>query len=61
MSDTVRRFFIVMAAVLVGYFFLHVMRSFNMAAEPRGICAGITGYLAGDIVASAVGRRRRKR
>ena len=61
MSDTVRRFLVVMAAILVAYFFLHVMRSFNVAAEPRGICAGIAGYMAGDLVASAVGRRRRKR
>ena len=66
MSVTVRRFIIVMVAILVAYFFLHVMRSFNIAAEPRGICAGIAGYMAGDLVASALGRggrgsRRRKR
>ena len=61
MSDTVRRFFIVMVAILVAYFFLHVMRSFNIAAEPRGICAGIAGYMAGDLIASSLGRRRRKR
>lgn len=61
MSDTVRRFVVIMAAIFVGYFFLHVMRSFNVAAEARGICSGIAGYLAGDLVASAVGRRRRKR
>ena len=63
MSDTARRFFIVMVAILVAYFFLHVMRSFNVAAEPRGICAGIAGYMAGDLVASMFvgGRRRRKR
>ena len=63
MSDTARKFFIVMAGILVAYFFLHVMRSFNVAAEPRGICAGIAGYMAGDLVASALGRggRRRRR
>ena len=62
MSDTVRRFFVVMAAILVAYFFLHVMRSFNVAAEARGICAGIAGYMAADLFAgSFVGRRRRKR
>jgi hypothetical protein len=60
-SDTVRRFLIVMVAILVAYFFLHVMRSFNIAAEPRGICAGIAGYMAGDLVAASIGRRRRKR
>lgn len=62
MSETVRRFFVVIIAILVAYFFLHVMRSFNVAAEPRGLCAGIAGYMAGDLVASALtGRRRRKR
>ena len=61
MSDTVRRFLTVMVGILVAYFFLHVMRSFNVAAEARGICAGVAGYMAGDLVASAIGRRRRKR
>ena len=61
MSDTARRFIIIMVAILVAYFFLHVMRSFNIAAEARGICSGIAGYMAGDVVASAIGRRRRKR
>ena len=61
MSDTVRRFLIVMAAILVAYFFLHVMRSFHVAAEARGLCAGIAGYMAGDLIASSFGRRRRKR
>ena len=61
MSDTVRRFFVVMAAILVAYCFLHVMRSFSVAAEARGICAGVAGYMAADLVASSFGRRRRKR
>jgi hypothetical protein len=63
MSDTVRRLCIVMIAILVAYFFLHVMRlrSFNVAAEARGICAGIAGYMAADLVAGLFGRRRRKR
>ena len=60
MSDTARRFVVVMGAILVGYFFLHVMRSFNVAAEARGICAGIAGYMAADLVAGTFGRRRRK-
>lgn len=59
MTDTARRFLIVMAAILVAYFFLHVARSFNVAAESRGICAGIAGYMASDLVASMVGSRRR--
>ena len=61
MSDTGRRFLIIMVAILVAYFFLHVMRSFNVAAEARGICSGIAGYMAADLVAGSFGRRRRKR
>ena len=61
MSDTARRFISIMAAILVGYFFLHVMRSFNVAAEARGLCAGIAGYMAADLVTGSLGRRRRKR
>ena len=61
MSDTARRFVVIMVAILVAYFFLHVMRSFNIAAEARGICSGIAGYMAADLVTGALGRRRRKR
>lgn len=61
MSDTARRFVVIMVVILVAYFFLHVMRSFNVAAEARGICAGIAGYMAADLVAGSFGRRRRKR
>ena len=61
MSDTARRFVVVMVAILVAYFFLHVMRSFNVAAEARGLCAGIAGYMAGELVVSLFGRRRSKR
>ena len=61
MSDTVRRFVVVMVAILVAYFFLHVLRSFNVAAEARGLCAGIAGYMAADLVTGGLGRRRRKR
>ena len=60
MSDTARRFVVIMAAILVAYFFLHVMRSFNVAAEARGLCAGIAGYMAADLVAGSFGRRRRR-
>ena len=61
MRDSARRFFAIMVAILVAYFFLHVMRSFNVAAEARGICAGIAAYMATDLVASLFGRSRRKR
>ena len=60
MNDSIRRFLIVMVAVLVAYFFLHVLRSFSVAAEARGICAGIAGYMVGDLVAGSRGRRRRR-
>jgi len=52
-----RKFLVVIAAILVAYLFLHVLRSFAVAAEARGICAGVAGYLAGDGVASMLGRR----
>ena len=55
------RFVVIMVAILVAYFFLHVMRSFHVAAEARGICAGIAGYMAGDLVASSLARGRRRR
>jgi len=50
-----------MCAILVAYLLLHVMRSFSVAAEARGICAGIAGYMAGELVATSFGRSRRKR
>ncbi len=61
MSDSARRFIVIMVAILVAYFFLHVMRSFNVAAEARGLIAGIAGYMAADLVTGGLGRRRRKR
>jgi hypothetical protein len=60
-SDTARRFVVIMVAILVAYLFLHVMRSFNVAAEVRGVCAGIAGYMAAELVAGSLVRRRRKR
>jgi hypothetical protein len=59
MSDTVRRFIGIMAAILCAYFLLHVLRSLSIASEARGVCAGIAGYMVGDIIVSS--RRRRKR
>jgi hypothetical protein len=59
-SDRARHFLAIMAALLFAYFLLHVLRSFAIAAEPRGICAGVAGYLAGDLVMSATTRRRRR-
>jgi hypothetical protein len=59
MSDNLRRFFAIMGAILVAYFILQVLRSFAVTAEARGVCAGVAGYMIGDLVASP--RRRRKR
>jgi len=56
-----RHFLAIMCAILVAYLLLHVMRSFSVAAEARGICAGIAGYMAGELVATSFGRSRRKR
>jgi hypothetical protein len=58
-SDTVRRFVAIMSAILVAYFLLHVLRSLAITAEACGVCAGVAGYMVGDLIASP--RRRRKR
>lgn len=55
------RFLVVMATILAAYVVLHVLRSFNVAAEARGICAGVAGYAAATLLARPAGRRRRKR
>lgn len=59
MSDTVRRCVAIIVGILAGYFLLHVLRSFAITAEARGICGGVAGYVVGDLIASP--RRRRKR
>lgn len=59
MSDTLRRCFAIVVAILVAYFLLHVLRFVTITAEARGICAGVVGYMVGDFIATP--RRRRKR
>lgn len=59
MSDTVRRCFAIVCAILIACFFLHVLRSFAVMAEARGVCAGVAGYMVGDLIVTP--RRRRKR
>ncbi len=59
MSDSVRRCVAIIAGILVGYFLLHMLRSFAIMAEARGACGGVAGYMVGDLIASP--RRRRKR
>lgn len=61
MSDTLRRFVIVTVTILATYVVLHVLRSFHVAAEPRGIIAGITGYVTADLVKDALSHRRRRK
>ena len=61
MKDTLRIFLIILAASITAYFFLHVVRSFNIAAEWRGLWAGAAGYMAANFVATATRKRRGKR
>jgi len=58
-SDSVRRCAAIIVGILVGYFLLHVLRSFAITAEACGACGGVAGYMAGDLIATP--RRRRKR
>lgn len=58
-SDSVQRFVAIMGAILVAYFLLQVLRSLAITAEARGVCAGVAGYMVGDLI--ALPRRRRKR
>lgn len=59
MSDSVRRFFAILGAILVAYFLLHVLRFVSITGEERGVCAGIGGYMVGTYLTAP--RRRRKR
>lgn len=61
MSDTARRCFAIVCAIVCAYFLLHVLRFVTLGGEERGVCAGIVGYVVGDHVARGTGRRRRKR
>lgn len=60
MSDNVRRCVAIVVGILVGYFLMHVLRSFAVTAEARGVCGGIAGYAVGDLIATPR-RARRKR
>ena len=61
MSDTTRRFFFVAVACVTAYLLLHVLRSFGVEPEARGIWAGATGYMMGDLAPRRRVERRRKR
>lgn len=60
LSDRTQRFLAIMVAILAGFLLLHVLRSFAIASEARGICAGVAGYMAGDLVMTARGRGRKR-
>lgn len=59
MRANVRCGLAVLTGILVGYFFLQVLRSFSFMAEARGACSGIAGYMAGSLIAAPRHRRRR--
>lgn len=64
MRDTLRRFFIIAVACVVAYLLLHVLRSFDVEPEVRGIWAGATGYMVSGLVEGFMtgakrGRRRK--
>ena len=59
MNGTGRIIVVLAVASVVAYFFLHTLRSFNVAAEWRGLWAGAAGALAANF--AAVPRRRRRR
>jgi len=56
-----RILFVVILASIVAYFVLHVLRSFSIAAEWRGLWAGAAAFAAGDFVARVTVRKRRHR
>jgi hypothetical protein len=59
-GDSARRCAAIIVGILAGYFLLHVLRSFAIASEARGICGGVAGYMVGDLIATPR-RGRRKR
>ena len=56
-----RILFVVILASVVAYFMLHVLRSFSIAAEWRGLWAGAAAFAAGDFAARVTVRRRKRR
>jgi len=60
MKDTLRRFFFIAVASVFAYLLLHVLRSFGVEPEVRGIWAGATGYALGDLAMTVTDRRRRR-
>jgi hypothetical protein len=60
-SDAVRRFLFIAVACVAAYLVLHVLRSFGVDPEARGLWAGATGWVAAELVAGRVTTRRRRR
>lgn len=52
---------VVLVASVVAYFILHVLRSFHIAAEWRGLWAGAAAFAAGDFAARVTVRWRKRR
>lgn len=63
MNDVFRRFLFIAIACVVAYVLLHVLRSFAVEPEARGLWAGATGYMVGDLFAGPgrIGARRKRR
>lgn len=57
MSDVVRRFFFLAVACVAAYLVLHVLRSFGVEPEARGLWAGATGYVVAEIVTGRIAGR----
>ena len=60
MADMTRRFLLLACACVAAYVVLHVLRSLSVEPEARGLWAGAFGYMVSEIVASKIGRRRRR-
>ena len=56
MIAILRRFFFVAVACVAAYVLLHVLRAFGVDPEARGIWAGATGYMLGDLALTAINR-----
>jgi uncharacterized membrane protein YadS len=61
--DTLWRFFFIVVVCMVVYLLLYVLRSVGVDPEARGVWAGASGYMVGDLanIALTVAGRRRKR
>ena len=61
MKDTGRIFIVLVVVSVTAYLCLHTLRSFNVAAEWRGLWAGAAADLVGRLFVDGVSSRRRRR